>query len=70
MCGAQMRLTDSMASRAKPMEQARPRQSENALSQALLLGAMYPWKPARAKTADMAVKRAAKKMRRYVGSYI
>ncbi len=69
-CGAQMRLIDSMASRAKPMEQTRPRQSEKALSQALLLGAVYPRKPARAKTADMAVKRRTKKTRRYVGSDI
>ena len=59
-----------MARRAKPMEKRRLRQTENAFSQAPLLGAMYPPKPASAKMTDMAVKRATKKTRRYVGSYI
>ena len=59
-----------MARRAKPMEQKRPRESEKALSRAPLLGAIYPPNPAKAKMADMVVKRTTKKMRRYVGSYI
>ncbi len=59
-----------MARRAKPTEQMRPMQSENHLSEEPLLGAMYPPKATKAKMTDMTVKRAMKKTRRYVGSYI